>query len=91
MKQLLFLFCAAAASLLGSASAHAREVTSFCNGWEFKKGPIAAEPVKAVAAWNGKWEAVEIPHTWNATDMQTKYNDFYARSEEHTSELQSQR
>lgn len=78
MKQLLFLFCAAAASLLGGHDAHAREVTSFCNGWEFKKGPISTEPVKAVAAWNGKWEAVEIPHTWNATDMQTKYNDFYA-------------
>ena len=61
-----------------TTKADALQVISFCEGWEFKKGPIPTEPVKAVATWGDKWKAVEIPHTWNATDMQTKYNDFYA-------------
>ena len=55
----------------------ARNVTSFNAGWEFKKGPFPEEAVRTVASWNGKWNKVEIPHTWNARDMQTRYNDFY--------------
>lgn len=63
--------------LLIAGSAVARDVTSFNAGWEFKKGPFSKEIVRAVANWNGKWEKVEIPHTWNARDMQTRYDDFY--------------
>lgn len=60
-----------------TGQATAREVTSFNTGWEFKKGPFSTEPMKAANTWNSKWEEVEIPHTWNAKDMQLKYNDFY--------------
>lgn len=63
--------------LLVASSAVARSVTSFNSDWEFKKGPFSEELVKAVASWNGQWEKVEIPHTWNAKDMQQRYNDFY--------------
>lgn len=55
----------------------AREVTSFNEGWLFKKGPFAEDAMKAVNQWNGKWEAVQIPHTWNAKDMQVQSADFY--------------
>lgn len=64
----LFLFCTALS---------AREVNSFNDGWEFKKGPFAEDAMKAVNQWNGKWEPVEIPHTWNAKDMQVQSDNFY--------------
>ncbi len=50
----------------------AREVTSFNEGWLFKRGPFSEDPVKVVAQWEGKWETVSLPHTWNAKDMQVK-------------------
>ena len=50
----------------------AREVTSFNEGWLFKRGPFSEDPVKVVAQWEGKWETVNLPHTWNAKDMQVK-------------------
>ena len=59
------------------ASAFAREVQTFNGGWEFIKGNFSSEPFKAAAQWNGKWQKVEIPHTWNAKDMQQKFNNFY--------------
>lgn len=55
----------------------AREVTSFCTGWEFKKGPFPTEILQAVNRWNARWEPVTLPHTWNADDMQKKVSDFY--------------
>lgn len=58
------------------AQAFAREVIPFNDGWSFKKGPFSTEPDKAAAQWNSAWEKVEIPHTWNAKDMQ-RYNNFY--------------
>lgn len=58
--------------------ADAREVKSFNEGWQFKKGPFAQDPVKYKSIFEGKWSDVEIPHTWNAKDMQLKYNEFYA-------------
>lgn len=59
------------------AQIFARDVQTFNDGWEFIKGTFSSEPFKLAAQWNGKWEKVEIPHTWNATDMQQKYNSFY--------------
>lgn len=64
------------AGLLMAVGTAAREVIPFNSGWEFKKGPFAEEPMKAAASWNGQWEQVEIPHTWNAKDMQ-RYDNFY--------------
>ena len=63
--------------LLAVYNVTARNITPFNTGWEFKKGPFPEGTLQAADAWNGKWEKVEIPHTWNATDMQTRYNNFY--------------
>lgn len=64
--------------LLLAATGAARDVASFCDGWEFKKGPFSADAMKGAGKWNSNWEAVTIPHTWNATDMQKKASSFYA-------------
>lgn len=56
---------------------NAREVTSFNDGWEFKKGPFSKETMQAVQKWNTDWQEVTIPHTWNADDMQKKVSAFY--------------
>lgn len=65
--------------LLGSIfKAEAREVTPFNNGWEFKKGPFPTDAMQTAARWNADWEQVNVPHTWNADDMQKKTNSFYA-------------
>ena len=58
--------------------AEAREVTPFNNGWEFKKGPFPTDAMQTAARWNADWEQVNVPHTWNADDMQKKTNNFYA-------------
>lgn len=60
----LFLF---SASILGQG----REVTSFNDGWQFKKGPFnKSASVLNQTFTGGNWQSVEIPHTWNAKDMQ---------------------
>lgn len=67
------------ACLLGSiCKAEAREVTPFNNGWEFKKGPFPTDAMQTAARWNADWEQVNVPHTWNADDMQKKTNSFYS-------------
>ena len=63
--------------LLAANSALARDVEPFNNGWKFKKIPASTTLMKASAEWENKWEDVTIPHTWNAHDMQLKYNQFY--------------
>ena len=63
--------------MAGSLTLQAREVTSFCSGWEFKKGPFPADVLQAVNRWNTRWQSVTLPHTWNADDMQKKVSDFY--------------
>ena len=55
----------------------AREVVPFNDAWQFKKGPFPTDVMKTVALWEGKWEDVTLPHTWNAKDMQQKANAFY--------------
>lgn len=55
----------------------AREVVPFNDAWQFKKGPFPTDAMKTVALWEGKWEDVTLPHTWNAKDMQQKANAFY--------------
>ena len=57
--------------------ASAREVTTFNTQWEFMKGPFPADIVPVMNKWSGKWTPVELPHTWNAQDMQVKAYDFY--------------
>lgn len=65
---ILFLF---------ATTSMARQVSSFNDGWEFKRGPFPADAFRSASVWQGKWERVNIPHTWNAVDMQTRYNNFY--------------
>lgn len=76
MKTKLLLLITALA-LLGNGHATARDVISLNQGWQFKKGPFASDPAKAASQWNGSWEEVTLPHTWNAKDMQEKANSFY--------------
>lgn len=54
-----------------------REVTSFNEEWLFKRGPFSKNPVKVAAQWNEKWETINLPHTWNAKDMQVNVASFY--------------
>lgn len=56
----------------------ARDITSFNEGWSFKKGPFAKDPLLFSAGFDARWQDVTIPHTWNATDMQTEMNNYYA-------------
>lgn len=63
--------------LLGRTDASAREVITFNEGWEFKKGPFSEDPMKLAKQWGDSWGKVQIPHTWNAQDMQVKTNSFY--------------
>lgn len=65
------------ASLALAAAVQGREVKNFNNDWEFRRGPFPEEPHTGATWWNGKWEKVNVPHTWNAIDMQTRVNDFY--------------
>ncbi|MFR3643427.1 glycoside hydrolase family 2 protein [Phocaeicola coprophilus] len=38
----------------------------------------AYDAMQTAARWNADWEQVNVPHTWNADDMQKKTNSFYA-------------
>ena len=72
------LFLWIALLMLGiSGTIGAREVASFNDGWEFKKGPFSKEALQAVRKWNSDWQEVSIPHTWNADDMQKQASAFY--------------
>ena len=78
MKKHIYIYLLLIACLCSYTSLlHARETISFNQGWLFKKGPFSSEPAKVVSQWNSKWEEVEIPHTWNAKDMQVKEASFY--------------
>lgn len=57
--------------------AEGRLTQSFTEGWVFKKAPASGELAVNGPKWSEGWEKVEIPHTWNARDMQRKANDFY--------------
>lgn len=59
------------------ARAGGRQTIPFNEGWTFKKSPGQSELALQGPAWETGWEEVEIPHTWNATDMQTRANNFY--------------
>lgn len=74
IRTIISIFCI----LLLSMPAAAREVTSFCSGWEFMKGPFTADAMATARKFNSAWQPVTIPHTWNADDMQKKASSFYA-------------
>lgn len=61
----LFLFCLLQWSF-------AREVIPFNSDWAFKKGPFTNDVMQFGAVFQGKWQTVQVPHTWNGNDMQLK-------------------
>ena len=60
--------------------AEGRIVEPFNSGWVFKKAPAGKELAVNAPKWESGWTEVEIPHTWNAKDMQTQYDQFYEGS-----------
>ena len=72
MRKLSYLIIVCLCLCSGVIPLMARQVTAFNTGWQFKKGPFATDPMRAASQWDGKWETVEIPHTWNAMDMQVQ-------------------
>lgn len=77
MRKLSYLIIVCLCLCSGVIPLMARQVTAFNTGWQFKKGPFATDPMRAASQWDGKWETVEIPHTWNAMDMQVQSGSFY--------------
>lgn len=69
----IILFFFSGSSVYGTG----RTVESFNKGWSFKKAPISNELIQNVGTWESGWKEVEIPHTWNAKDMQVKAASFY--------------
>lgn len=57
---------------------NARDIRSFNEGWEFVKGPFQSDMVSNVNRWNAGWKKVELPHTYNAKDMQEIERNYYA-------------
>lgn len=51
---------------------------AFNDGWSFRKGPFTGDPVLFPEQLERGWTEVEIPHTWNAVDMQNDRNNYYA-------------
>lgn len=76
-KKTLILILFLTSIRLVTIQAEGRIVESFNSGWSFKKTPATPELAVNAPKWNSGWSEVEIPHTWNAKDMQTQVNNFY--------------
>ncbi len=76
-KRVLSLTLLLACLGLMTMQAEGRKVESFNSGWSFKKAPAEKEPAINAPKWDKGWSEVEIPHTWNAKDMQVQANSFY--------------
>lgn len=78
MKRHLFLYVALFCATVNlQLSAQGRQTESFNSGWEFRKAPATQELAVNAPKWDKGWEKVELPHTWNAKDMQVQANNFY--------------
>lgn len=76
-KRVLSLTLLLACLGLMTMQAAGRKVESFNSGWSFKKAPAEKELAINAPKWDKGWSEVEIPHTWNAKDMQVQANSFY--------------
>jgi beta-galactosidase len=76
-KRVLSLTLLLACLGLMTMQAEGRKVESFNSGWSFKKAPAEKELAINAPKWETGWSEVEIPHTWNAKDMQVQANNFY--------------
>lgn len=76
-KRVLSLTLLFACLSLVTMRAEGRSVESFNSGWSFKKAPAEKELAVNARKWDSGWSEVEIPHTWNAKDMQVQADNFY--------------
>ncbi len=76
-KRVLSLTLLLACLSLVTMRAEGRSVESFNSGWSFKKAPAEKELAVNARKWDSGWSEVEIPHTWNAKDMQVQADNFY--------------
>lgn len=76
-KRVLSLTLLFACLSLVTMRAEGRSVESFNSGWSFKKAPAEKELAINARKWDSGWSEVEIPHTWNAKDMQVQADNFY--------------
>lgn len=76
-KRVLSLTLLLACLSLVTMRAEGRSVESFNSGWSFKKAPAEKELAINARKWDSGWSEVEIPHTWNAKDMQVQADNFY--------------
>lgn len=59
-------------SLFLTLTLFARSVQNFNDNWQFKKGPFSESKARLVSNnLESGWQDVQLPHTWNAKDMQT--------------------
>ena len=54
MRKLSYLIIACLCLCSSVFPLMARQVTAFNTGWQFKKGPFAADPMRAASQWDGK-------------------------------------
>jgi beta-galactosidase len=59
-------------TLISVSSMYGRNTQPFNEGWSFKKAENLPQTL------NEEWQPVNIPHTWNAEDMQIKKGIYYA-------------
>lgn len=57
------------------ADAQQRITTSIDNGWQFHKGELTGFP--AIKDASTTWEQVNLPHTWNTTDVADDSPGYY--------------
>jgi beta-galactosidase len=67
-KSILFILL----SVLFAISTQAKEIIPLNNDWAFKRGPFTTDPLNYGNLFSGSWQKVQIPHTWNANDMQVR-------------------
>lgn len=73
--------------LFATLFVQARDVIPFNDKWAFRSSSgwkevpttksALTDPVLLSSFFNGNWREVNIPHTWNANDMQLHQNAFY--------------
>ncbi|MDR0832648.1 MAG: beta-galactosidase [Candidatus Symbiothrix sp.] len=68
MKKIIFILTL----LLSVSTSWGRSTLPFNEGWLFQKADSLSVAVEDA------WQLVNVPHTWNAEDMQIKKNSFYA-------------
>ncbi|MDR0864545.1 MAG: beta-galactosidase [Candidatus Symbiothrix sp.] len=59
-------------TLICVSSVYGRDVKQFNTDWSFKKAENLPKTL------NEEWQPINIPHTWNAEDMQIKKDSYYA-------------